>query len=214
MTNDVTTSTRGAVTERPYHHGDLRNALVLAAVQLAREGGRSAIVLREVARRVGVSPNAAYRHFASLPDLVDAVVRQALGDLAKAMQREIARSKSESDPWGYVVAVGRGYVHFALREPGLFTTAFERSGKLPPAPTDDTTPNPQDLLTNGLNDLVDAGLLPADQVESARMLAWSSVHGLSLLLLGPLSDLRGAARNAMIEATLQQVGRGLLNPAP
>lgn len=208
------TTTRRAATERPYHHGDLRNALVLAAVQLAREGGPSAIVLREAARRVGVSPSAAYRHFASLPDLIDAVAHQALGELAKAMQREIAQSKSSSDPWGYVVAVGRGYVHFALREPGLFTTAFQRTGALAPLPPHDATPNPQDLLTHGLNDLVDAGLLHPDQVESARMLAWSSVHGLSLLLLGPLSDLRGAARNAIIEATLQQVGRGLLSPAP
>jgi AcrR family transcriptional regulator len=60
----------GAGKHPPYHHGNLRHALVQASTELARDGGPSAIVLREAARRVGVSANAAYRHFSALPDLV------------------------------------------------------------------------------------------------------------------------------------------------
>ena len=74
------------VRAHPYHHGDLRHALIEAAVELAHEGGPGAIVLREAARRVGVSPNAAYRHFDSLPDLVVQVALVALHRMALMMQ--------------------------------------------------------------------------------------------------------------------------------
>jgi AcrR family transcriptional regulator len=201
---------------RPYHHGDLRNALVEAGVELAREGGPDAIVLREAARRVGVSPNAAYRHFEDLPDLIKAVARRALAELASAMQAEIDRCRPTGDDavdaWRAVRAVGRAYVEFALGECGLFRTAFDRRGLLPPSEFagDGTECSPQDLLTAGLQRLVETGLLPAAEVEAARMLAWSSVHGLSLLLLGPYADLPRRERDAMIDATLDQVGRGLV----
>lgn len=207
-----------ATTAKPYHHGDLRNALIEAGVELGREGGPRAIVLREAARRVGVSPNAAYRHFASLPDLVAAVAIRALGGLAESMRREIARSKPSGDPgrdaWRYVVAVGRGYVNYALREPGLFMTAFDRVGHQGVSLDDPALDSPYDVLTQGLTGLVDAGLLPAAQLEPAHLLAWSAVHGLAMLLLGPMSDVTGKARKMLIESTLEQVGLGLLNARP
>src|ERR1700755_3531565 len=114
------------VPSTPYHHGSLRSALVDAGVQLAREGGPGAIVLREVARRIGVSPNAAYRHFADLPELSDAVADAALAALADSMRRELAALAGD-DPLMALLAVGRGYVHFALDEPGLFAAAFSRA---------------------------------------------------------------------------------------
>lgn len=210
-------SVTSATAAKPYHHGDLRNALTGAGVELAREGGPRAIVLREAARRVGVSPNAAYRHFASLPDLVAAVAMRALSGLADSMRREIARSKPSGDAgidaWRYVVAVGRGYINYALREPGLFMTAFDRVGHPGVAPEDATLDSPYDVLTRGLTGLVDAELLPAAQLESAHLLAWSAVHGLAMLLLGPMSDVTGKARKALIESTLNQVGAGLLSGA-
>src|ERR1700743_2056809 len=73
-----------------YHHGDLRNALIAAAVALVREDGPDAIVLREAARRVGVSANAAYRHFDGLPDLIEAVRQAALDGLSASMLNEVA----------------------------------------------------------------------------------------------------------------------------
>jgi len=204
-----------ATSVKPYHHGDLRNALVEAGVELAREGGPAAIVLREAARRVGVSPNAAYRHFDSLPALVTAVAQRALTDLAKAMQTEIRRCRpsgdEQADAWRTARAVGKAYVEFALREQGLFQTAFDRRAHA--AASDHIEPgavSPQDVLTERLEALVAAGLLPAADMAAARMLAWSSVHGLALLLLGPLEHLSRRERKAMVEATLDQVGAGLL----
>ncbi|HEV2796023.1 MAG TPA: helix-turn-helix domain-containing protein, partial [Nocardioides sp.] len=62
----------------PYHHGNLRDALVAAAVEAVREGGPEALSLRELARRVGGSHAAAYRHFADRDALVDVVAERAL----------------------------------------------------------------------------------------------------------------------------------------
>src|SRR6266550_4745425 len=98
-----TMSTLGIVTRpdarkhAPYHHGNLYRALVQAGTELAREGGPSAIVLREAARRVGVSPNAAYRHFSALPDLVEAVASEALSALARSMETELAKCRRTGD---------------------------------------------------------------------------------------------------------------------
>jgi AcrR family transcriptional regulator len=80
-----------------YRHGDLQRALLEAGVQLARAGGPDAVVLREATRRVGVAPNAAYRHFASREDLLEAVRAAALAALAVAMEQELAGLQS-GDP--------------------------------------------------------------------------------------------------------------------
>jgi AcrR family transcriptional regulator len=198
-----------------YHHGSLRSALVDAGVQLAREGGPGAIVLREVARRIGVSPNAAYRHFADLPELSDAVADAALAALADSMRRELTALPDTQDPLSRLSAVGRGYVHFALAEPGLFAAAFSRAkDRIDPAnETPDGQRTASGLLQDALDGLVAAGLLaPADR-ESAVTMAWAAVHGLSTLLLGPLGAVPPSAREPLIDATLTLVCRGLTSQA-
>jgi AcrR family transcriptional regulator len=137
-----------------YHHGDLTNALVEAAVALARTGGPERVVLREAARRAGVSATAAYRHFAGIDDLTRAVGRCALAELEKAM------SGTAAD----VPELCRRYVRFALAEPGLFRTALRYR------PADLSGYPPYRLLGDVLGP--DAGLV-----------LWTAVHGLTLLLL-------------------------------
>lgn len=214
--------------EPPYHHGDLRNALVAAATQLAKEAGPSAIVLREAARRVGVSANAAYRHFTSLPDLVAAVAFDALVALARSMQAELAKCQPSGDAGRDSInrlgAVGRGYVHFAITEPGLFATAFSQpkvahTGDTPGRRLADKLAQhaevssglmPYELLEQALDGMVVAGVLdPADRAMAATN-AWAAVHGLSGLLLGPLAGQSPAAREELIGACLELVGRGLI----
>ena len=205
----------------PYHHGNLRHALVQAGTELAREGGPSAIVLREAARRVGVSPNAAYRHFSALPDLVDAVALEALATLARSMEAELARPRSSDsgrpDAVDYLNAVGRGYVHFALNEPGLFATAFTspkpshaRGGEHDDRVSGDSGLSARELLDDALDKMLDAGVLAAADRDAAGTAAWAAVHGLSQLLLGPMAGLPPAEREALIDASLELVGRGLI----
>jgi AcrR family transcriptional regulator len=222
---------RDAGKQPPYHHGNLRHALVQAGTELAREGGPSAIVLREAARRVGVSANAAYRHFSALPELIEAVAFDALSELARSMEAELARCRTTGDTQRDALhrlgAVGRGYVQFALREPGLFATAFAPrktpAGDAPFRPGDhvadsaddlrgagDSGLRPGELLEQALDGMVEAGVLDAADREIAATNAWASVHGLSGLLLGPLAGQPAAGMDALIDAFLDLVGRGLI----
>src|ERR1700722_14138191 len=100
-----------------YRHGDLRRALLEAGIELARGGGPDAVVLREATRRAGVVPNAAYRHFGSRQELLQAVRAAALSQAAIAMETELAalpRGRSKAAfARASLRAVGTGYLKFA-----------------------------------------------------------------------------------------------------
>ena len=112
---------------QPYHHGNLRPVLVDTAVELARTTGPDGVVLREVARRAGVSHNAAYRHFDDRAALLAEVADRAMADLEQAMRTRVD-AVAIDDPVARAVErlgeTGRAYVEFAIREPGLFEVAF------------------------------------------------------------------------------------------
>jgi AcrR family transcriptional regulator len=200
-----------------YHHGDLTNALTDAATNLARTGGPSAVVLREAARRVGVSATAAYRHFAGHGELMHAVKHQAQAALARAMREELDAEPADQDPGRDAVrrlrALGATYVRFALAEPGLFRTAFcHLEAKTPTVAAD---PGPESasayqMLSEVLDDMVDAGLLSAQQRGYAPVAAWSAVHGLALLVLdGPLAQLPAEQLGPLIQGTVEVTVAGL-----
>jgi len=201
-----------------YHHGDLRNALIEAAVALVREAGPDAIVLREVARRVGVTANAAYRHFDGLPDLVEAVRQAGFDALSASMLDELGRLVATGDaPTDAIFrlrAVGRGYIHFALAEPGLFALAFSQYQQYKQTNHAYVATDPPDaswnLLNTALDGLVEVGVLAPDDRAAAVTNAWATVHGLSVLLLGPMAGVPDeAARDQIIDTTLGLVMRGL-----
>ena len=208
-----TTQKRGT-----YRHGDLYRALLEAAVALARKGGREAVVLREVTRQAGVSPNAAYRHFEDLSSLLRAVSWAAQAELAQAMERELAAISVSGDKAldarARLRAVGTGYLKFAQAEPGLFRMAFsvhiDMSEAANPASTGDSGLTPFQILSSALNDLLEAGQLPAARREAAEFFAWSAVHGLAMLIIdGPLRELPQAQAEVIGQRLIDMVERGL-----
>lgn len=203
---------------RPYHHGNLTAALVEAALELAREGGPDAVIVREASRRAGVSHNAAYRHFADRDSLLRAVCGQCMSALARLMEARIA----EVDPDDHSVeaarrrlrATGSAYVEFALAEPGWFRTAFAVPAGLSYLGADeglgDSGLGPYELLSERLDALTAAGALPAERRERAEIPAWASVHGLAMLLLeGPLRDLPESEWRLGLARLLDAVEHGL-----
>lgn len=201
-----------------YRHGDLRRALLEAGIALAREGGPHAVVLREATRRAGVAPNAAYRHFASRQDLLEAVRSAALSALANAMEAEIAkvqRTRSAREVARATLrAVGAGYLRFALTETGLFRTAFANAEPLgtthDPARKGKGGLDPLELLGSALDKLVATGLLPPERRPGAEFLAWSSVHGFAMLVIhGPLHEIPGADVDSIGARVIAMVERGL-----
>ena len=197
-----------------YHHGNLRAELVRAAVELAREKGEAGVVLREVARRTGVSHNAAYRHFADREQLLAAVAHEAFAGLSAAMARRVREVGEEGTPQDRARArlreIGRAYVEFALAEPGLFAVAFAAHG----VPGEMADADPYTQLGQALDGLVEAGAMNAARRPGAETVCWSAVHGFSVLNLdGPLRDLPAADRQAELDAMLATIERGLTAPA-
>jgi AcrR family transcriptional regulator len=203
---------------RPYHHGDLRRALLEAGVELARVGGPEAVVLRAATRAAGVAPNAAYRHFADRDALLAAVSLHAQAQVAAAMERELAQVGARTDPLerarAAVRAVGTGYLRSARAEPGLFRAAFSVNDDLraaaDPAGRGPGGRTPFELLGAALDELVAAGGLAPHERPGADLLAWSAVHGLATLLLtGPLRFLDEATVEAVGQRLIDMVERGL-----
>ncbi len=209
--NTVTTRTS-------YRHGDLRDALVQVGLRLARAGGPDAVVLRQATREAGVSPNAAYRHFADRDELLQAVSDAALGLAADRMEAEIAALPATDDAAaharGCLRAVGTGYIRFAREEPGLFRTAFSVPDNLnnatSPAKAGQSGHTPFELVAWALDLLADAGLLPPERRQNAEFLAWSAVHGLGMLVIdGPLRGLTEQLVDDTTTRLLDMVDRGI-----
>jgi AcrR family transcriptional regulator len=204
---------------KTFRHGDLRRALLDAGIELARDGGPQAVVLREATRRAGVAPNAAYRHFSSHRDLLQAVRAAALSSLALAIEAEITKVRRRKGSAAETAratlrAVGTGYLKFALAERGLFRTAFSSSDPveddMDAAKTGKSGLNPFQLLSSALDLLVEAGVLPRERRPGAEYLAWSAVHGLAILIIeGPLNGASDKEIRSMSERVLLMVEKGL-----
>ena len=202
---------------KTFRHGDLRNALLSAGLEMARRGGPDAVVLREATRQAGVSPNAAYRHFSGQAELLDAVRSACLSRVAAAIEAEMKKCGSDRNPKAFarksLRAVGMGYLGFAMREPGLFRTAFS----VPPAVYEQNPANTASmglnafqLLSLALDRMQESGLLSRKDRKDAEYLAWSTVHGLSLLALeGPLRQMPHEMVLALGERLVVMVERGL-----
>jgi len=202
-------------TKRGYHHGDLRNALIAAAADLAGKSGPHAVTVRAAARAVGVTPTAAYRHFENHEQLLRAATLQSRDRMAETMLAQVNALPEVEDPvraaLSYLAAVARGYIQFAVSEPGLFRTAFVVNedtlvdgGKFSP---DDSA---YQLLVNGLNRLVEVGHLSPEHRAFAEITAWSSVHGFSMLVIeGPLGEWSQEMRDMAMNQMFGILVRGL-----
>jgi AcrR family transcriptional regulator len=198
-----------------YHHGNLRQALVDAAVAAARERGPDGLALRELARTVGVSHNAAYRHFSDREALVEAVAHVGLAGLVASCEQELATVRTR-DPVlrarRRLSALGRGYVAFAVAEPGLFRVLFTAYPE-PPGAEDpqakEVGPDPYGMLNEALDELVEVGFLAPEARPGAEVNCWAAVHGFSVLATeGPLRGLTAPERDAMVEYICEAIDRG------
>jgi AcrR family transcriptional regulator len=207
-------------TRPTYHHGDLRNSLIRAALALVAERGVEGFSLREAARTVGVSASACYRHFADREELLAAVAHEGLDTLAEEM-RVAAIPYEGPGPfnavnrfWAYTAA----YLHFALAHPAHFRvmhsipkSEHSRDLMLPRTPAV--------LAQTAMEALVAAGVVAPEAAGRALLAIWTSVHGLAQLAVAgqlPLDDeltleaaLDAVLRTAMLGAG---VDAGLLPP--
>jgi len=170
-----------------YHHGDLREALLRASLELIDEGGVQALSLRKAARRAGVSSGAPYHHFENREVLLAALATEGFERLGELMDE--ATEAADPSPVLQLQACGESYVRFAREHSAYFRVMFRPELAGPDAFPEDEPPGRHvfERLVGRVIAAQEAGRAPPGNPEPMILLAWSVAHGLSSLLVdGPL----------------------------
>ena len=163
----------------PYHHGNLREALIVSAVNLLESEGEAALTLRRIAQKTGVSQAAPYSHFRSKNDLLTAVCVAGTQWFSASM-RQAAAGREGTD---YLAGLASGYIRFAREHPALFQLMNKRDV------FDAVDEKGKAILLEGI-DLLSRGLAAAPLAHFGTRdnqldlpLAWGQVYGLTNLVL-------------------------------
>lgn len=177
-----------------YHHGDLKEkAIAEGLTRICANSDPQALSLREIARSVGVSATALYRHFPDKEGLLSAIASRGFAMLRAAQEQAVA--SGNGDP---LIEAGRAYVHFAFQYPALFRMVFA-------CPLDQTLPfetPPEESAAGVFAKAVAARLSETASAEEryiAELRAWAQLHGLTMLILD------GQLRLADIDALMERV---------
>lgn len=167
---------------RGYHHGNLREALIEAALQLIADRGPEGVTLTEAARMAGVSPAAPYRHFRDRTTLLSAVARQGFARFADSLER--AWDGGRGQPVAALIRIGAAYLAFARSEPAYFAAMFDQ----PHARDDGELVREGERAFAVLREAAAAvhAILPADRRAPPLMIAlhmWSLAQGIASLFL-------------------------------
>lgn len=162
---------------RPYHHGDLRRALVEAARRLLEAEGPSALSLRAVAREAGVSPAAPYHHFKDKAELLDAVAHEGW----ELLHTQMAEAKSKAEGREQLTALGIAYVCFARDNPALYRVMYDAARDKEALPIDLQDGEKESAYCMVRDTMIEHGADPAAaaDLELATIAAWCGAHGLA-----------------------------------
>lgn len=180
--NSVNMENAGAKSAGSYHHGDLRAAVIAAGLKRLEGGDGAELGLRALARDVGVSATALYRHFPDKEALLDALADEGLRRLG-ALQAQ-AWLKAGGGRTGFL-ATGIAYVRFAHDEPAVFRLSFTR--QMPERSREHSSDGGE--VAYGLLRAGVAQTMPhLENTDVAALHAWSLVHGLAMLVLDKRID--------------------------
>ena len=166
---------------RGYHHGNLKEALIRAALELIARKGPAGFTFAEAARAAGVSPAAPYRHYRDRDDLLIDVARRGFEQFAQALAQ--AWGGGKPDPSAAFERVGRAYLEFARNEPAYYSAMFEAGV---PLDSDAELREAGDRAFGVLRGAAEALIarMPADKRPPALMMAlhvWAMSHGIASL---------------------------------
>jgi AcrR family transcriptional regulator len=175
-------TTHGHSPHDPYHHGDLRNALLRAARQMLEERGPAGLGLREIARRVGVSAPSAYHHFRNLEAIASGLVEQGSAEFSAALRDAAGQPNM-------LLRTGEAYVTFARANPALYRLMFGEGLSI-----DVRNSQAMKALRGDALQIIKSRLpedFSPDRQTVVALYLWSLVHGLALLVIdghfdGPL----------------------------
>ncbi|MFC4290814.1 TetR/AcrR family transcriptional regulator [Sphingorhabdus arenilitoris] len=187
-----------------YHHGDLRGALIAAGLELIKERAADDLSLREVARHVGVSATAIYRHFPDKQALLFALCERGAQDMAALQQAAV--DEAGGGEAGFRAA-GRAYILFALANPGLYRLMMATKASADHYDANASAMEaPMTILHNCVSAVLPAGAGPL-QHKVTGLHAWSMVHGISMLMLDGLVAPDGEVIDALVQMPIDRRGQ-------
>jgi AcrR family transcriptional regulator len=167
--------------DRPYHHGNLRAALLGEAERTLREQGIDALSLRDLARQAGVSHGAPRRHFADRQALLDALAESGFERLGEEMHAAV--EAAGQDYPARLQAAATAYVRFATRDAALLELMFAAKNAGEPG----ALPEASERLFTAAGDLIrqgqQAGALPPGDPERLRLLLIATLQGIAALII-------------------------------
>lgn len=195
--------------KKPFHHGDLRRALLEASLAILEREGVAALSLRRVAEEAGVTHAAPYHHFPEKTALLAAIAAEGFSLLDAKMREEVERAPD--DPVARLQAAGRGYLRFALEHRGHFAVMFRPELADPVTyPSVDEAGQPSHALLSELCAKCQAAGYAANlDPQGYVLLAWSAVHGAaSLWLDGPLARTTecGGGDSSVLDSVVEALG--------
>ena len=164
-----------------YHHGDLRNALINATVEMINQYGVESITMRKLSEWVGVSRTAAYRHFSDKTDLLTATAIEGFKQFTLALQ--VGRLDTSIDEINQFRMMGQAYIRFAMENPAYYRlmfgdTVIQESEALRKA--SDASFNELLIMIERLQGI---GVISGDEPKMQAIYVWSLMHGLSSLII-------------------------------
>jgi AcrR family transcriptional regulator len=191
--------------QRKYHHGDLRAALVAGGLELLKERAVDDLSLREVARHVGVSATAVYRHFPDKQALHYAMCQQGAEEMGASQAKAVADARGGMKGFE---AAGRAYVLFALANPGLYRLMMTTRSSTDQYEMDSSAMgSAMQLLKNCVAEVLPPDASPLEHKVMA-LHAWSLVHGISMLMLDGLVAPDGEVIDALVSMPMSNMLRG------
>lgn len=166
---------------KPYHHGNLRNSLIEAGIELIDREGDKQLSLRKVAALCGVSQAAPYSHFQSKEGLLEAMRDYVTAQFMEALEQSIC-SYPKQDDSAVLVQMGKAYVTFFLRHPRYFSFLFSQSGVEVDLTLDgDASGNfpPFELMKAVAFRALGGSGLPREKMQDMIIALWATVHGLT-----------------------------------
>ncbi|TIN49577.1 MAG: TetR/AcrR family transcriptional regulator [Mesorhizobium sp.] len=196
---------------RPYHHGDLRRAVIETALAMLREEKGWQFTLREVARRAGVSHAAPYKHFPDKAALLAEIAMIGFDRLRESLSA--AKSDAPKTLRDEIAPIARAYVAFGTDNPALYRLMFSaEEGKAVGMHLNERALAVFDVLLEILRRGQAAGSIRKRPIEGQAAAGWGLIHGMTMLAIDGLL-VPEKVGSAPLDATLSTLLEGLANPA-
>jgi AcrR family transcriptional regulator len=182
MSTTTLSDTLPSMTERPYHHGNLRTALLTEAERTVREHGVDRLSLRELARQVGVSHGAPRRHFPDRQALLDALAEAGFERLGAELRRAVAGAGENFE--ARLRATAAAYVRFATRDAALLELMFAGKHREGAGALDAAAERAFSIMLEVIEQGQAEGILEPGDPERVGLVLFATIQGIATLVTG------------------------------